>query len=153
MKKLITVTVILAITASTAFSQWAYEIVNNGFDGPFKMAYTNAYNYGWLTIENPKTEAKPLLYLSGAYFCDETTTVIFVFNVNNVSKKYTLNAYLSKDNKVYFFYRYIWNEQFTNDFKNASSLSIRINQLNCEDEYYEFNFTGSTAAYNFMTSK
>jgi len=73
----------------------------------------------------------------------------FVLTVNGVFKKYVLRGKKSNDSRIYFF-EGIWTDEFTKDFKSASKCSIRVNQDYCNDDYYIFNFSGSTAAYNFI---
>jgi hypothetical protein len=58
----------------------------------------------------------------------------------------------SKDSQCYYFDGSIWTEEFIADFKNASKCSIRVNQSHCQNDYYTFNMSGSTAAYNFITN-
>lgn len=48
MKTLLT---LLLFTTFTAFSQWTYKTISNGFDDPFKKAFTSTNNTGWLAME------------------------------------------------------------------------------------------------------
>ena len=48
MKTLLT---ILLFTTFTTFGQWTYKTISNGFDDPFKKAFTATNNNGWLAME------------------------------------------------------------------------------------------------------
>lgn len=48
MKTLLT---ILLFTTFTTFGQWTYKTISNGFDDPFKKAFTATNNTGWLAME------------------------------------------------------------------------------------------------------
>ena len=38
------------------------------------------------------------------------------------------------------------------DFLNATSVKLRVNESHCENNYYQFNMSGSTAAYKFISN-
>ena len=94
---------------------------------------------------------RPFLALGGSYFCDDYTYIDFVLVVNGANKKYELIGTKSSDSRMYYFDESIWTDEFIKDFKNASKCSIRVNQDYCTDDYYQFVFSGSTNAYNFIT--
>lgn len=102
-------------------------------------------------VLNTSEIKRPWLALSGLYFCDDYTTVDFVLVVNGVNKKYNLKATKTSDNKIYYFNESIWSDEFILDFKSASKCIIRVNQSHCDADYYEFNMSGSTSTYNFIT--
>jgi hypothetical protein len=108
----------------------------------------NTNNYA---IEKTKTVKSPLLYLYGTYFCDDVTTIDLTFTVNGESRKYNFKVYKSDDSKCYYFSKSIWDENFINDFKSASRVKLRVNQSHCTTDYYEFSFSGSSNAINFIT--
>jgi hypothetical protein len=134
-----------------ANSQWTNKIINSEFDGSFKRAFTATNNNGFLMMEESDTVNKPFLGLSGSYFCDDETLIDVVLVVQGVNKVYKIDAMKSGDNEMYYINDSIWTDEFVDDFKSASKCSIRVNQSYCTDEYYTFNFSGSTAAFNFIT--
>jgi hypothetical protein len=152
-------TLILCLTVQSSFGQWTYRIVKNDFDGAFKKCYTETYNGGYLIMEVGDTLVqdsavirRPFFALSGTYFCDEYAVIDIVLTVKENPIKYEVNATKSSDNRMYYLSESVWTEQFTNDFKNATKCSIRVNQSYCEKDYYFFNMKGSAAAYSFITS-
>lgn len=150
MKKYIFI-IALILKTFTSFGQWTYKVINSDFDGKFKKAYTQIDNRGWLMMEVSGTdEGKPFLYLAGSYFCDKYTTVDMVFVVNGEKHLYNLDLSKSDDSRTYYFSDGIWTDDFTKHFREASKCLIRVNQEHCTDEYYTFNMSGSSAAYNFI---
>jgi hypothetical protein len=101
-----------------------------------------------------KVETKikyPLFYLQGNYFCDDYIDVDLVLLTNGIREKYTVAASKSKDSKSLYFEDEIFkNPMFVKNFKNATKISIRVNESHCEDGYYEFNMGGSTKALDFI---
>lgn len=134
-----------------ANAQWTNKIIHSDFDGNFKRSFTATNNYGFLLMENGDSLHKPFLGLSGSYFCDDETIIDFVLVVKGVNKLYKIDAMKSGDNEMYYIDDSIWTDEFVADFKSASKCSIRVNQSYCTDDYYTFNFSGSTAAFNFIT--
>tara|TARA_R110000868_G_scaffold56134_4_gene174042 strand:- start:201 stop:653 length:453 start_codon:yes stop_codon:yes gene_type:complete len=134
-----------------ANGQWTYKIIHSDFDGSFKRSFTATNNNGFLMMEESDTVNKPFLGLSGSYFCDDETLIEFVLVVKGVNKLYKIDAMKSGDSEMYYINDSIWTDEFVNDFKSASKCSIRVNQSYCTDEYYTFSFSGSTAAFNFIT--
>jgi hypothetical protein len=159
MKKVnvLVLTLFMCLTTIMTHGQWTYKTINSDFDGAFKKAYTEINNGGYLMMEVGTSSNDdtiqiivPFFALSGSYFCDDYTNIDFVFIVNGINKKYELTGIKSSDSKLYFFNESIWTNEFIKDFKSASKCSIRVNQDYCEDDYYQFNFSGSTNAYNFI---
>jgi hypothetical protein len=68
MKKLI-VTVGLMLVGFNSSAQWTYQVVDNGFDEKYRIAYTETNNNGFLKLEN--VDGDVLFYLRGGYFCDD----------------------------------------------------------------------------------
>jgi hypothetical protein len=50
---LITIGLVLSYTAS---AQWVSKTINNGFDAPYKIAYTDVAQNQWLKLENYNNE-------------------------------------------------------------------------------------------------
>jgi hypothetical protein len=151
---------IIFFSFSNVYGQWNFKTVNNEFDEPFKKAFTASNNKGYLTMEfgeplytKESRINRPFLALNGFYFCDENADIDFNFNVNGKNSNYKLHAIKSKDSEMYYFDESIWDEEFTRDFKNAQKCSIRVVQYYCKDIYYQFNFSKSTSAYNFIVNE
>jgi hypothetical protein len=99
-----------------------------------------------------KTVNYPLLYLHGAYFCDDVINVDFVLVVNGIDKKYELEGMKSSDNKILFFDDNVFSDvNFRTDFLASTKVKIRAKETYCDTEYYTFLMSGSTKAYNFLT--
>ena len=145
---LITIGLALSYTAS---AQWVSKKVDNGFDAPYKIAYTNAAENQWLKLENYNNEIS--FYIGGVYICDETVNVDISFLVNGVYQKYNIeNCYVSEDNETVFFVDNITTHEMLSSFKTASLVKVRINDTTCGITTYEFKMSGSKAAYNYVVA-
>ena len=154
--KLTMMTLMMCLMTSVVFGQWTYKTINSEFDGSFKKAYTETNN-GYLMMEVGDSTYigttkinRPFLFLRGSYFCDDYTYIDFVLVVNGVNKKYKLIG-RAFDNSVYFFDESIWTDEFIKDFKSASKCSIIVYQDHCPSDHYQFDFSGSEAAFDFIT--
>ena len=154
--KLTMMTLMMCLMTSVVFGQWTYKTINSKSDGSFKKAYTKTNNRGYLVMEvgdsayNDTIKSNiPFLSLWGSCFCD-ASYIDFVLVVNGENKKYKLTG-RAFDNSVYYFDESMWTDEFIKDFKSASKCSIRVNQDYCTDDYYQFDFSGSAAAYDFIT--
>ena len=140
--------VMLCLNAS---AQWVSKTVDNGFDTPYKIAYTDVARDQWLKLENYNNEIS--FYIGGVYICDEGVSVDMSFLVNGVYQKYNLlECYVSDDNETVFFVDNLTTHEMLSSFKSASSVKVRINDTTCDSETYEFRMSGSTAAYNFVVA-
>jgi hypothetical protein len=147
-----TILLILGLSLSyTASAQWTYETINNGFDDPYRIAYTADNNGSWLKLENVKGEVS--FYIAGGYTCEDYITVDVSFLVSGVYKKYTYNAVASADGTDVFIIDNILIEDCLADFKACTSLKLRINDTSCGADTFEFKMSGSTAALNFIANK
>ena len=158
-------TLMMCLMTSVVFGQWTYKTINSKSDGPVKKAYTKTNNGGYLVMEvgdstyNDTIKSNiPFLSLWGSCFCD-ASYIDFVLVVNGVNKKYKLAGKSdgpSSYGGIYFsgdcyFDESIWTDEFIKDFKSASKCSIRVNRDGYTISYYQFDFSGSAAAYNFIT--
>lgn len=149
MKKLL-VLVSVSLFSFNALSQWVVKKIDNGFDTPYKIAYTEDGQSEFLKLENYKGIA---FYIGGVYVCDESVTVDISFLVNGEYQKYTIVGNVSDNHKTLFMVNDLNSDaEFLADFKAASSVRIRINDTTCDSEIYEFKMTGSTAAYNAISN-
>jgi hypothetical protein len=145
---LITIGLVLSYTAS---AQWVSKTVNNGFDDPYKIAYTDVAKDQWLKLENYNNEIS--FYIGGVYICDGIVSVDMSFLVSGVYQKYTIEeCYTSDDSGTVFFVDNLTTHEMLSSFKSASSVKVRINDTSCDSEVYEFKMSGSTAAYNFVVA-
>ena len=149
MKKVINL-VLAALTVGTLNAQWTYKTIDNGFDEPYKIAYTELNNDGYANLEN--VNGKVVLYIAGSYYCDEQPSVDVVFFVDGVNKKYIFKGSKSNDSKTVFI---TWDlasdPDATNDFKKASLLKVRINESYCDSESYLFMMSSSKDAFEFIS--
>ena len=150
MKTMKTLLLLIGLALSyTASAQWTYKTIDNGFDPPYRIAYTVENKGSWLKLEN--TGDGVFFYISGGYTCDDELTVDLSFMVNGAYKKYTFNAATSSDRETVFFIDSLLAETCLDDFKACSSIKLRVNDTTCDSGIYEFKMTGSTAALNFVS--
>jgi len=150
MKKII-VTVGLMLIGFNSSAQWTYQSVDNGFDNRYRIAYTEKNNNAILKLEN--VDGDIIFYLQGGYFCDETPNIDLVFIVNGENKKYSTSSVKSDDNSCLFFITDLTSSDMFEDFKNCTSLKLRVNESYCDTEVYNFNMSKSATAYNYILNK
>lgn len=133
-------------------SQWVYKTITDGFDDPYKIAYTDNTTGAYLKMEN--VDGKVVFYIKGGYYCDEEPTYDFVFQLGQEVYKVSGVGLRSKANDIIFFTPNLLDEEYqTVDwFKKCSKLKIRINESYCTTELYEFNMSKSSSALNFMSA-
>ena len=148
MKKLI-LSASLFFTLS-AQAQWVVKNLDNGFDAPFKIAYTEDGQLPFLKMQ--RYEDAGVLILKGVYFCGSPVFIELSFQVNGVNKQYGRVCKLNEDETICFVSWDIKNEDFFNDFKNCTSVKVRVTDSSCSEtgEIYTFKMNGSTAAVNFI---
>jgi hypothetical protein len=146
-KRIITIATILV--ANVSLAQWTNKNINNGFDEPYRICHTKENNNAILKLEN--VDGEIALYLQGGYFCDENLTVDILLMVNGEWKKYSTVGTKSEDSKALFLIDNLASSELILDFLNATSIKLRVNETHCDNEYYQFNMSGSTSAYKFIT--
>lgn len=142
---LMTIGLVLSYTAS---AQWVSKTVDNGLDDPYKIAYTESGGR-FLKLEN--IDGKILFYLDGGYTCEERVNVDLSFMVKGEYKKYSFYAVTSEDSKAVFMMTNLLTQDCLEDFKASTTVKMRVNDVTCGAEIYEFKMSGSTAALNFMS--
>jgi hypothetical protein len=147
MKKLF-FTLAVLFSVSMAYSQWSFEKISNGFDDPYRIAYTSANNGAILKLEN--VDGSIFFYIQGSYFCDDYPSVDLVFVVNGVNVKYTIDGMKNDKNDVVFFTSDLVNHEMYDSFKKCSVLKVRVNESYCDTDTFSFNMTKSTSAVNFI---
>lgn len=148
MKKLV-LSVAVVLASLTAKAQWTYQKIDNGFDEPYKIAYTESNNDGYLKLE--WVNEKVIFYLSGTYFCEDFPKVDVIFVVNGVNKKYTFDSRKSENSKNVFFTFDFLSEPSAEDFKNAQTVKVRVNETYCTVEQYTFAMGKSKSALEFIS--
>lgn len=148
MKKTI-LAVATLILANVSIAQWTNKSVNNSFDEPYRICHTKENNGAILKLENVGGEIA--LYLQGGYFCDDNMTVDISLMVNGQWEKYSTIGTKSDDSKAVFLIDDLASSELIIHFLNATSIKLRVNETYCETEYYQFNMSGSTSAYKFIT--
>jgi hypothetical protein len=147
MKKIILMGVVL-ISAINARAQWSYEVVDNGFDDPYRIAYTKPNNNAILKLEN--VEGSVAFYLQGRYFCDPYPTVEMSFLVGSEYKKFYVDGVLSNDSDCIFLLNDINGSNILDAFKSCSIMKLRVNDTECSIEIYTFNMTKSSSAFAYI---
>jgi len=150
MKNLILL-IVLLFSISPAYSQWSYETVKNGFDDPYRIAYTSQNNSAILKLEN--VDGAIFFYIKGDYYCDDNPSIDLVFVVNGENVRYSREGVKSDNNNVIFFTGDLINEEMVESFKKCSILKIRVNESFCTSETYSFNMSKSTSAITYILNK
>lgn len=129
-------------------SQWSFKKVDNGFDEPYKIAYTKNVDGAYLKLEN--IEGQIAFYIQGNFTCDEEVSIDLAFLINSQYERFSFNGLTSEDHYCVFFSFDFLNSIAINAFKDASILKVRINDTICESQIYTFKMNGSTLALNYM---
>jgi hypothetical protein len=147
MKKLL---LALALVPTLSFGQWVNKTVNNDFDPAYRISYNpSTRDDSFLKLED--FDGDLLFYIQNIYTCTDAPVVDVVFIFSDGSKQnYSLDCITSTDRRVVFISPDILSEPFLNYFKRATKIKLRINDIGCESESFEFNMSGSTSAINFM---
>lgn len=148
MKKVISL-VLAVLTVGTLNAQWTYKTIKNGFDTPYKMAYTPTSNgaEAYMLV----IDSAVILEISGGYYCDEDPKVDVVLVVNGVDNKFEFEGYKgSTSDVVYITWDMASEPEFLNAFRLASTMKIRVNESYCSTEVYTYKMTNSKAAYDYM---
>jgi hypothetical protein len=146
MKQLILLLMVLCSVSAQA--QWSYETVDNGFDEPYKIAYTKKTDGAFLKMEN--IDGSIIFYIQGEYFCDTEIEVVLAFKTLGSFQKYTTTGKVSNDATCIFIDSDLANSEANYQFLHCDILKIKIVEGSCAEQIYEFNMIGSTRAFNFM---
>lgn len=148
MKKIINFIVAILIVG-TLNAQWSFKTVNNGFDDPYKIAYTPENNGAAAYMLF--VDSTVVLSIDGGYYCEEEPNVDVVLVVNGVDNKFEFEGYKGETSDVvYITWDMASNAEFLNAFKLSSIMKIRINESYCTTEVYTYKMTNSKAAYQYM---
>ena len=120
---LMTIGLALSYTAS---AQWVTKKVDNGFDTPYKIAYTNVAKNQWLKLENYNNEIS--FYIGGVYICDDIVNVDMSFLVNGVYQKYNIIDCYVGSTTDFTRRKYHHKSDYNNEF-NSQSQYITSQQL------------------------
>lgn len=148
MKKIINL-ILAILTVGTLNAQWSFKTINNGFDDPYKLAYTpinNGAGAYMLFVENAV-----VLSIDGGYYCEEEPSVDVVLVVNGVDNKFEFEGYKGETSDVvYITWDMASNAEFLNAFKLSSIMKVRINESYCTSKVYIYKMANSKAAYEYM---
>lgn len=151
MKKILTMAVCFIIL-NTAFGQWVYKEVNNGFDDSYKIAYSiNSETQAILKMEKTKNDIS--LYITGGYFCNEVLLVDVSLKIGDEFHKYKFKCFKSRDSKTVFILDDLLSEKrkdFLDNFNISNFILIRVNETYCSTSYFTFDMTNSQNAVNFL---
>jgi hypothetical protein len=143
--------ILFLLLALNINAQWVNKTVNNDFDDPYRICYTEPSGINYLKLEN--VDGKIFFYMQGGYYCDENPVVDLSFIVNGVAKKYSRECSISSDNETVWLINDLLIEEMLSDFKNCSILKVRVNDYTCSSEIYSFNMSGSQSAISFISGK
>ena len=148
MKKIINL-ILAILTVGTLNAQWSFKTINNGFDDPYKIAYTPENNGAAAYMLF--VDSTVVLSIDGGYYCEEEPNVDIVLVVNGVDNKFEFEGYKGETSDVvYITWDMASNAEFLNAFKLSSIMKIRINESYCTTEVYTYKMTNSKAAYQYM---
>lgn len=150
MKKLL-FALVLSISAFQANAQWTYESVDNGFDEPYRIAYTKPNNNAILKLEN--VYGSVAFYLQGGYYCDSSPIVEMSFLVGSEYKKFYVEGVVGDGSDVIFLMDDINGSNILTAFKECSLMKLRVNDTECSTEIFTFNMTKSTSAFNYILNQ
>lgn len=140
-------------------AQWVVKNTDNGFDDPYKYAYSSEPKNRFIKIEPYDAfEPKILFFLGGEYYCGNGPVLIELsFQVNGQNKKYSriCNLFTIEEDDYALISENLMNEDFLSDFKASNTMKVRINDYDCESDdniqtVYTFSMSGSTAALKFV---
>jgi hypothetical protein len=138
----------LMLMSFFANSQFVYKNIVSDFDGNYKISYSQDLYGNLLKLEN--VGGYIAMYITGSYFCDEVPNVDLLFVVNGEKYTYNLDAVKSENSKTLFLIDDLENSLIIKYFLNGSKMKVRVNESQCENDYFEFNLGNSTNAFNFM---
>jgi len=148
MKKIINL-ILAILTVGTLNAQWSFKTISNGFDDPYKIAYTPTNNGAaayMLFVENAI-----VLSIDGGYYCEEEPLIDVVLVVNGADNKFEFDGYKGgSSDVVYITWDMASNAEFLNAFKLSSTMKVRINESYCTTELYTYKMTNSKAAFEYM---
>lgn len=137
------------LTVGTLNAQWSFKTVNNGFDKPYKVAYTPGNNGAEAYMLF--VDSSVVLEISGGYYCDEEPNVDVVLVVNGVDNKFEFKGYKgSTSHVVYLTWDMELHPEFLNAFKLASIMRVRINESSCANAIYTYKMTSCKAAFDYV---
>lgn len=145
MKKLL---LLFLLCNSIAHSQWTFKTIDNGFDDPYRICYTKENDGAMLKLENVNNNV--VFYIQGNYTCEEAVIIDLSFLVNGEYNKYTFEGVASQDREVIFFTWDLMGSLAAEDFKDCSTLKVRVNDTVCGESIYTFNMSGSTLALKYI---
>jgi hypothetical protein len=150
MKKLL---LALALVPTLSFGQWVNKTVNNDFDPAYRISYNQSTrDDSFLKLED--FDGDLLFYIQNIYTCTDAPVVDIVFLFSDGTKKnYSLDCLTSTDRTTVFISPNVILEPFLKDFKRSSKVKIRVNDIGCDSDSFEFNMSGSTNAINFMLNE
>jgi len=137
------------LTAGTLNAQWSFKTVKNGFDKPFKMAWTPENNgaEAYMFV----IDSAVVLEITGGDYCDDGPNVDVVLVVNGVDNKFEFKGYKgSTSDVVYITWDMEQNPEFLSAFKLSSTMRVRINESKCDASVYEYKMTNGKAAFNYL---
>lgn len=144
--------ILFLLLSSSVHAQWIIKKLDNGFDTPQKIAYTNNPEKYYLRLE--KVDGIPYFYMGGEYFCGLGPVFVeFSFRVNGVNKTYGASCRLVGDEQYLILSDDVRYAEFISDFKACSVLKLRISDFDCTEtdvRIYTFNMSGSTAALKYV---
>lgn len=145
----------LLLLTNWSYSQWITRHIDNGIDNPYHIAFSQDNSTRCL-LKLEENNGTVALYITGSYYCTDFPIVDLAFKVNGVNKRHHLVAKKSRDSKTIFLVLDITTEDqkdFLDDFLNASSMIVRVNEETCTDEYYLFDMTNSTKAFHTIKNQ
>lgn len=141
------------LCANSVTAQWTFKEITDGFDDPYRVAFTESYESAYLKLEN--VDGKIAFFVKGGFYCDESLTCDFVFSNATENYKTSLIGITSSAKDIVFFTFDLFgeSEEFVTWFKKCSKVKIRIIESHCTTNYYDFSMGKSSTALDFMLNK
>jgi len=149
LKKIILSAMLLWSTAS--FSQWKYDYVIDPVEGNYKIAYAKDTEDKSAFLKMEIYESNVIMYVQANEMCGKRVFVSAIFVTPQFNREVPLIGFITPDESVMYLEKDMKSSSFLSLFKQSSEVVMKVTSDECEDRYYQFFMSGSTAAYNFMS--
>jgi hypothetical protein len=144
------VLLVLGLALSTTVNaQWVAKNVDNGLDEPYRICY-NKNKYGEL-LKMENVDGRVVIYLHKETTCPVGEVFAGTLSFLVAGEWHRYSAEFKSDGEILILDNHFLSSetkpQVIEYFKKATTIKFRVE---CDDEDYEFNMSGSAAALNFI---
>ena len=149
LKKIVLGAMLLWSTAS--FSQWKYDYVVDPVGGDYKIAYSKDSEDPSTFLKLEMYQSNMVMYIQTNNMCGKNVFVSAIFVTPQFSREVTLIGFVTPDESIVYLEKDMRTSSFLSLFKQSTEVVLKVTADECEDRYFQFFMSGSTAAYNFMS--